>query len=62
MGVYDRPYMREPAEPLKPAPRARRPEPVSTAPWWSRFRFRLWLLFHPRRGAGGKDPGQGAAR
>ena len=39
MGLYDRDYMRE-DRPVRRAPHGR-------PSLWSRFLFRLWLIFHP---------------
>jgi hypothetical protein len=41
MGLYDRDYMR--------ADGAERKAPRTKPSLWSRFLFRLWLLFHPGR-------------
>lgn len=46
MGLYERSYMRAPRR-TPPPPPVRLSERPSTAPWWSRFRFWLWLRLHP---------------
>jgi hypothetical protein len=51
MSIYDRDYMKPdlnpPAAPTKS--KKRQDASYKSIPLWNRIRFRLWLLFHPRR-------------
>ena len=50
MGIYDRDYMKPDAKaPLSVTPPRKENKTPSTLPFWSRIRFALWLLLHPRK-------------
>lgn len=48
MGIYDRDYMKA-GQPAKGWKSAGGRKDKTSLSFWNRFKFRLWLIFHPGR-------------